>query len=96
MRPCVAVSERTDGAKVDMIGNLCLISRRKNASLNDKGPTEKAKDEKGLQPKRRIMYEITAQNKRWGRMEIEAHQKDIIDLLEHIPMLLSLEHSTSL
>ena len=36
--------ENTD-VDVDLIGNLCLISRRKNSSLNDKGPEEKAKIE---------------------------------------------------
>lgn len=82
--------ELTDDVDIDMIGNLCLISRRKNSSLNDKGPTEKAKIEKGLQPKRRVMYEITQDNQHWGRKEIEAHQQDIVELLAHDTDLLML------
>ncbi len=82
--------ELTDDVDIDMIGNLCLISRRKNSSLNDKGPTEKAKIEKGLLPKRRVMYEITQDNQHWGRKEIEAHQQDIIELLAHDTDLLML------
>lgn len=75
---------------VDSIGNLCLISRRKNSSLNAKGPEEKAKIEEGLQPKRLIMYKITKAKQHWGKLEIEEHQKDIKDLLDQIPNLLSL------
>lgn len=83
--------ELIDNVDIDMIGNLCLISRRKNSSLNDKAPTEKAKLEKGLQPKRRIMYEITKDNSHWGGKEIEEHQQDIIKLLEQSRNILILE-----
>ena len=72
---------------IDKIGNLCLISKRKNSSLNDKGPTEKAKIEPGLQPNRCVMYQITHDYGKWGDTEIEAHQNDINDLLEQIPLL---------
>ena len=72
---------------IDKIGNLCLISRRKNSSLNDKGPTEKAKIEPGLQPNRSVMYQITHDYGKWGDTEIEAHQNDINDLLAQIPLL---------
>ena len=75
---------------LDLIGNLCLISRRKNSSLNDKDPDQKAKIEDGLQPKRLIMYRITQQNHHWGKKEIEEHQKDIENLLKQIPYLLSI------
>lgn len=80
--------EQTNDVDIDLIGNLCLISRRKNSSLNDKGPTEKAKIEQGLLPKRRVMYEITHDNQQWSRKEIENHQKDIIELLEQSESLL--------
>lgn len=83
--------EQTDGVNLDSIGNLCLISRRKNSSLNDKGPTEKAKDIKGLQPKRLVMYSITWDNHRWGKKEIEEHQQDIVDLLSQANNLLKIE-----
>lgn len=82
-------SYKNTDVNVDSIGNLCLISRRKNSSLNDKGPEEKAKIEEGLQPKRLIMYRITKNNRHWGKNEIEEHQKDIRDLLDQIPNLLS-------
>ncbi|MCD8235643.1 MAG: DUF262 domain-containing HNH endonuclease family protein [Prevotellaceae bacterium] len=81
--------ENTNKTNIDKIGNLCLISKRKNSSLNDKAPTEKAKIEPGLQPNRSIMYQITYDYGKWGDMEIEAHQKDINDLLNQIPNLLT-------
>lgn len=83
--------ENTD-VDVDMIGNLCLISRRKNSSLNDKGPEEKAKIEEGLQPKRLIMYKITRDKRHWGKDEIEEHQREIEELIAQIPILLSVKH----
>ena len=73
---------------IDKIGNLCLISKRKNSSLNDKGPTEKAKIEPGLQPNRCVMYQITHDYGKWGDTEIEAHQSDIKELLDQIPLLM--------
>lgn len=79
----------TDKENVNKIGNLCLISKRKNSSLNDKGPTEKAKIEPGLQPNRSVMYQITCNYGKWGDTEIEAHQSDIIDLLNQIPNLIT-------
>lgn len=81
-----------DSVDTDMIGNLCLISRRKNSSLKDKGPEEKAKLENGLQPKRHIMYKTTLDNHHWGRCEIEQHQNEIKMLLSEIPDLLCLNH----
>ncbi len=82
--------ENTD-VDVDLIGNLCLISRRKNSSLNDKGPEEKAKIEEGLQPKRLIMYKITRDKRHWGKDEIEDHQREIEELIAQIPILLSVK-----
>lgn len=73
---------------INKIGNLCLISKRKNSSLNDKGPTEKAKIEPGLQPNRSIIYQITHDYGKWGDTEIEAHQNDINDLLDQGPLLI--------
>lgn len=75
--------EDTGDVNVDNIGNLCLISRRKNSSLNDKAPKEKAKIEQGLQPKRKIMYRITYDSEgMWGEKQIMEHYKDIKNLLE--------------
>ncbi|MDE6820016.1 MAG: DUF262 domain-containing HNH endonuclease family protein [Bacteroides acidifaciens] len=80
--------KNTNKDNIDKIGNLCLISKRKNSSLNDKGPTEKAKIEPGLQPNRSVMYQITHDYGKWGDTEIEAHQRDINDLLNQIPLLI--------
>lgn len=80
--------QNTNKASTDKIGNLCLISKRKNSSLNDKGPTEKARIEPGLQPNRSVMYQITHDYGKWSDTEIEAHQKDIEELLNQIPNLL--------
>ena len=82
-------SYKNTDVDMDSIGNLCLISRHKNSSLNAKGPEEKAKIEEGLQPKRLIMYRITRAKQHWGKVEIEEHQKDIEDLLDQIYNLLS-------
>lgn len=66
----------------DMIGNLCLISRRKNSSLNDKDPREKIRgDSDNFQPKRRIMYQITKFENDWNVKQIIEHQKDIEQLI---------------
>ena len=74
--------EDTGNVNIDNIGNLCLISRRKNSSLNDKAPLEKAKLEPGLQPKRKIMYRITHDsNGIWGKKQIMEHCQDIKSLL---------------
>lgn len=82
--------EDTGNVNVDNIGNLCLISRRKNSSLNDKAPLEKAKIESGLQPKRKIMYRITHDsNGLWGKKQIMEHNKDIKSLLDSRKSILS-------
>lgn len=80
---------------LDSIGNLCLISKSKNSSLKDKGPTEKAKMIDGLAPKRRIMYEMTNIKKMWDKSSIEEHSKDILNLLEKSPAILGLSNFES-
>lgn len=82
--------EDTGNVNLDNIGNLCLISRRKNSSLNVKAPLEKAKMEPGLQPKRKIMYRITHDsNGIWGKKQIMEHCLDIKSLLESRKLILS-------
>ena len=82
--------EDTGNVNLDNIGNLCLISRRKNSSLNAKAPLEKAKMEPGLQPKRKIMYRITHDsNGIWGKKQIMEHCLDIKSLLESRKLILS-------
>lgn len=74
--------ENVDQVNIDNIGNLCLISRSGNSSLNDKAPKEKARIVQGLSPKRRIMYTITQNNNGiWDRKHIEEHCEDIRNLL---------------
>ncbi len=82
----------TETINVDNIGNLCLISRRKNSSLNDKAPKEKAVIASDLQPKRRVMYTITKANEgRWDQNEITEHFKDIQILLDSRYKILGIE-----
>lgn len=77
-----AQSYNTEDVDADMIGNLCLISRRNNSSLNDKDPREKIRgDKSNLQPKRRIMYKITEWENDWNVKQINEHQKDIEQLI---------------
>ena len=74
--------ENIDQVNINNIGNLCLISRSGNSSLNDKAPKEKARIVQGLSPKRRIMYTITQNNDGiWNRRKIEEHCDDIKNLL---------------
>lgn len=75
--------EDTGNVNVDNIGNLCLISRKKNSNLNDKAPKEKARLEPGLQPKRKIMYRITHDfDGMWGKKQIMDHYQDVKSLLD--------------
>lgn len=72
--------------KKDWIGNLCLISRKKNSSLNAKSPSEKARNSANLQPKRNIMYYMTTTPDEngvsgWDDRQIEVHQEEVINLL---------------
>lgn len=77
-----AQSYSKEEVDADMIGNLCLISRRNNSSLNDKDPREKIRgDVDNLQPKRRIMYQITKFENDWNKKQIIEHQKDIEQLI---------------
>ena len=82
--------ENTEGLNADTLGNLCLISRRKNSSLNDKAPKEKAKIEAGMQPKRKIMYQMTIDaDGQWGKDQIQSHMKDIRKLLDSRSQILT-------
>ena len=75
--------ENIDQVNIDNIGNLCLISRSSNSSLNDKAPKEKARIVPGLSPKRRIMYTITQYyNGLWTGELILRHCDEIKNLLE--------------
>ena len=67
------------------LGNLCLISRGSNSKLSDRSALDKATDTRysggQLTPKRMMMYNVTRAQKEWNAEQIQAHYKDIIDLL---------------
>lgn len=85
-----------EGIDVDMIGNLCLISRSNNSSLNDKDTRQKIRgDGDKLQPKRRIMYHITRVENDWNKIQIIEHQKDIEQLIDGRKRVLRLSKKQS-
>ena len=79
----------TGHVNVDALGNLCLISRKANSSLNDKAPKEKAVIVPDLQPKRKIMYLITQYSDgMWGQKQISEHEHDVKTLLDERDVIL--------
>lgn len=66
---------------LDLIGNLCLISKSVNSRLSNQDAVSKAKNYIASTPKRKIMYQITSQEG-WAKTQIEQHSNDIITLLE--------------
>lgn len=79
---------QSDGAVADEIknniGNLCLVSKSANSSMNDKSPDRKARDyfKDSLPPKQKIMYNMTKDNNAWSETEIINHAQDVIELLK--------------
>lgn len=77
-------NEECDAKLLDSIGNLFLLSRRANSSLNDRDPMAKA-DKAGsldkMPPNRKFIYQQTRKNRRWGVEDIKAHTEFIIQLL---------------
>lgn len=77
-------NEECDAKLLDSIGNLFLLSRRANSSLNDRDPMAKA-DKAGsldkMPPNRKFIYQQTRKNHRWGVEDIKAHTEFIIQLL---------------
>lgn len=71
---------------IDSIGNLFLVSKRVNSSLNDNDPLAKAKKmEKnlnGLSPNRRYIYKETLRNKQWESDEIIRRENDIREMFK--------------
>lgn len=70
---------------IDSIGNLCLISKRLNSSLNDNDPISKVNKtlarSQRLSPKRSIMYERTKKNKKWDDKDIKKHRDEVVALI---------------
>ena len=79
-----------DADYIDQIGNLFLLSRRRNSSLNDGDPLIKAKKVKSLYPKfatlppnRKLIYSRTCNNNSWnGKVDIKQHTAEIMKLLK--------------
>lgn len=77
-------NEECDAQTLDSIGNLFLLSRRANSSLNDRDPMAKA-DKAGsldkMPPNRKFIYQQTRKNRRWSVEDIKEHTEAIIQLL---------------
>ena len=71
---------------IDNIGNLYLISKRVNSSLNDNDPLSKTNKvlatHPRLAPKRALMYSYTKRNRQWNKDDILKHEGEIINLLD--------------
>lgn len=78
------INDECDAQILDSIGNLFLLSRRANSSLNDRDPTTKV-DKTGsldkMPPNRKFIYQKTRMNHHWGVEDIKAHTEFIIQLL---------------
>ena len=75
---------KIDAGVLDSIGNLFLLSRRANSSLNDRDPltkVDKAGNLSYLPPNRRMIYQKTKTEKGWTVVHIKEHTEDIIKLL---------------
>ena len=88
-----------DADNIDQIGNLFLLSRRRNSSLNDGDPLTKAKKVKGadkkfsnLPPNRTLIYTRTYMNNGWGKDEISQHTDEIRELLTNRKALLKVKN----
>ncbi|MEG2121886.1 MAG: DUF262 domain-containing protein [Rikenellaceae bacterium] len=65
------------------IGNLCLVSKSANSSMNSKSPDIKARKyyKDTLPPKQKRMYDITNSKNTWGEEEIRDHNQEVNKLL---------------
>lgn len=78
---------------LDSIGNLFLLSRHKNSSLNDRDPltkVEKTGELNDFPPNRKMIYEQTRNNRQWNGEDINNHTKNIIELFNRIKELLKI------
>ena len=69
---------------VNDIGNLYLLSRSDNSSLNVRGPKDKVGKVPNidiLPPKRREMYQLTRKNNDWNPKIMKPHHDNVIRLL---------------
>ena len=69
---------------VNDIGNLYLLSRSDNSSLNVRGPTQKVNQVSNidtLPPKRRKMYRLTREKNDWTPEIMKPHHDDVVCVL---------------
>lgn len=80
-------AEKEDWAngRVNDIGNLCLLSKSENSTLNYRPPKDKFALCKGewetFPPKRREMYRLTQEGDGWTYEVMKKHSKAVCDLL---------------
>lgn len=79
----IAREKNMDDNILNLLGNLCLISKSANSRLSDRTPKEKAEryESSNMGPKRQIMY-ATTRDYDWDAEKIKLHHKDIVQLLE--------------
>lgn len=86
---------KVDKLVLDSIGNLFLLSRRANSSLNDGDPLAKADKSASvidtLPPNRRYIYQQTRSNRRWAPEDISNHELQIRELLSRKDELLKVK-----
>ena len=76
--------EECDAQILDSIGNLFLLSRRANSSLNDRDPmtkVDKTDPQDKMPPNRKFIYQQTRKNRNWGIEDIKEHTDFIKQLL---------------
>lgn len=80
-------SKNEENINIDHFGNLCLVSKGGNSKMNNENALGKAVIENGkyykdtLPPKQKIMYDLTNLNKAWGKIEIQKHYDEVLDVL---------------
>ena len=72
---------------INNLGNLCLVNKSANSRMNNESPIGKAdKNDRyynsKLNPKRKIMYDITNTKNEWGKTEIDEHYNNVVKLLK--------------
>ena len=86
---------KIDKSILDSIGNLFLLSRRANSSLNDGDPLTKADKSASvidiLPPNRKYIYQQTRKNRRWNPEDIINHEAQIRDLFSRKEDLLKVK-----
>ncbi len=86
------IDNKYNSRTINSIGNLFLLSRRANSSLNDNDPmakTDKAANQiESMPPNRRAIYEHTRKTRRWETADIEKHEAEICELINRRATLL--------